>query len=92
MPKRGGGQGRGQGVQAGRGSGRDGGGGCGGGGGGLGAGGFCICPKCGQRSPHQPGTPCLQEHCPTCAVAMVREGSPHHQEIEDRRAKREPAR
>ncbi len=79
-------------MQAGRGSSRDGGGGCGGGGGGLGAGGFCICPKCAQRVPHQPGTPCLQERCPTCGVAMVREGSPHHQEIENRRTEREPVR
>jgi hypothetical protein len=94
MPKQGRGQGRGQGIQAGRGSGSGSGRGRGGSGegGGMGGGGFCVCPKCGQRVPHQPGTPCLQERCPTCNVAMVREGSPHHQEIESRLAEREPAR
>jgi hypothetical protein len=96
MPKQGRGQGTGQGMQAGRGSGRGGGRGQGGGGmgggvrrggfGGLGAGGFCVCPKCEYRIPHQPGSPCLEERCPTCGVALVREGSPHHEEIKNRRA------
>jgi hypothetical protein len=88
MFQRGRGQGRGQGMQAGRasGSGSGRGRGSGGEGGGMGGGGFCVCPKCGQQVPHQPGTPCLQERCPACGVAMVREGSPHHQEIESRRA------
>jgi hypothetical protein len=66
----------------GRGRGRGGGGG---GGGGMGATGFCVCPRCGQRAQHRPGTPCLDERCPSCGVAMVREGSLHHQEIESRR-------
>ena len=102
MPKQGKGQGRGQrqgqrqgqGAQAGRGSGRGGGrvGGPRGEGGGMGGGGFCLCPKCGQKNPHQPGTPCLDERCPSCGAAMVREGSPHHQEIESRRAGRSTAR
>ena len=61
-------------------------GGCGGF---LGAGGACICPKCGQRVPHNAGVPCLEERCPSCGVAMVREGSPHHQEIEGRRLSRD---
>jgi hypothetical protein len=56
------------------------------GGGRMGGGGFCLCPKCGQREPHQAGTPCLQMRCPSCGTAMVREGSPHHQEIERRRS------
>ena len=94
MPKQGKGQGRGQGTQTGGGRGRGGGrsGGRSGDGGGMGGGGFCVCPKCGQRVPHRAGTPCLDERCPICSVAMVREGSPHHQEIEYRRAEREPAR
>jgi hypothetical protein len=85
------GEARGKGSGAGRGRGRgQGNGGMGGGvrregGGGLGAGGFCLCPKCGYRTSHQPGAPCLDERCPTCGVALVREGSPHHQEIESRR-------
>lgn len=67
------------------GSGRGGGGRrCGGRGGGMGAGGFCVCPKCGLRTAHQPGVPCMQERCPDCGVALIREGSPHHQEIEAR--------
>jgi hypothetical protein len=88
MPKQGRGQGRGQGqgMQTGRGAGRGSGRGGSGEGGGMGGGGFCVCPKCGRRVPHQPGIPCLQERCPTCGVAMVREGSPHHQEIESRRS------
>ena len=56
------------------------------GGGGLGAGGFCLCPKCGQRTPHNPARPCLDERCATCGVALVREGSAHHEEIERRRS------
>ena len=88
---RGGGRGMGGGGRGGgRGMGGGGMGGGGRGGAGLGAGGFCVCPKCGHRAPHQPGVPCMQERCPTCAVALVREGSPHHQEIEARRAGREP--
>jgi hypothetical protein len=57
-----------------------------GGGQGLGAGGFCVCPKCGQRVPHRQGIPCLEERCASCGVAMVREGSAHHQQIEARQA------
>lgn len=75
---RGGGAGRGRGGRGNRGR-----GGCGSS---LGAGGACICPKCGQRFPHNAGIPCIEERCPSCGVAMVREGSPHHQEIESRRA------
>jgi hypothetical protein len=94
MPRRGRGQGRDQGMQTGKGSGRGGGRGRGGSGtgGGMGGGGFCICPKCGQRAPHQPGVPCLQERCATCGVAMVREGSAHHQEIENRRSESDEVR
>lgn len=79
------GQGRGQGRGAGMGGGGGRGAGRGQGGGGMGAGGSCICPKCGRRTPHQQGTPCLQERCPDCGVALVREGSAHHQEIISRR-------
>jgi hypothetical protein len=75
---------RGQGSGSGRGAG--GGAGRGQGGGGMGAGGFCICPKCGQRYPHQQGAPCLKERCQDCGAALVREGSAHHLEIQERRA------
>lgn len=78
-------QGRGQGMGGGRGQ-RGGGQGRGQGGGRLGGGGFCLCPKCGEKTPHQAGSPCLEQRCPKCGSAMVREGSPHHQQIEDRKA------
>lgn len=81
-------QGRGQG-QGGAGAGRGGGGGVGGGrgqGNGMGAGGSCLCPKCGQRFPHQQGVPCLKERCEECGAALIREDSAHHQEINQRRA------
>jgi len=62
------GQGGGQGQrQGGQGSGRLGGPVAGG------AGGTCVCPKCGNREPHERGVPCLQKQCPKCGTAMTRE-------------------
>ncbi len=88
------GQGRGNGQGRGAGGGQGGGQGGGRGGGGrgqdgaaMGAGGSCLCPKCGKSFPHQPGVPCLNERCAECGVALVREGSPHHQQILQRREK-----
>lgn len=51
---------------------------------GLGPEGICLCPKCGFKKPHQPGVPCLQEHCPKCGSALIREGSEHHRQIEEK--------
>lgn len=48
---------------------------------GLGSGGSCICVACGKRLPHRPGIPCREERCPDCGKAMLREGSPHHEEV-----------
>jgi hypothetical protein len=80
------GQGRGDGRGSGAGSGRGGSMGNGRGrGGGMGSGGFCICPKCGRRFPHRQRVPCLEERCQDCGVALVREGSAHHLEIQQRR-------
>ena len=64
---------RGQGPGTGRGMGR------GGGARGLrgvfaaGPGGDCVCPSCGERFPHQTGTPCFEQKCPKCRATMTRE-------------------
>jgi len=34
--------------------------------------GFCICPTCGEKVTHQPGTPCSAMLCPKCGIRMVR--------------------
>jgi hypothetical protein len=39
---------------------------------GAGPGGDCICPNCGERLPHQAGTPCYSLNCPKCGAKMVR--------------------
>lgn len=84
------GQGRDSGGEAG--SGRGGRAGSGRGrGGGMGSGGFCICPKCGKRFPHQQGVPCLDARCRDCGAALVREGSAHHLEIQQRRDSKKEA-
>jgi len=64
---------RGEGPGAGRGRGGDRGGGGQGRGGGFaaGPGGYCVCPVCGERVPHQWGTPCYVQCCPKCGTAMT---------------------
>jgi hypothetical protein len=44
-----------------------------GGGFGAGPGGFCVCPACGHREPHQQGAPCFEMKCPQCGATMTRE-------------------
>lgn len=66
------GQGPGTGRGAGGGQGQAGGKGQGGRGSGAGPGGDCVCPACGERAPHHPGSPCFNEHCPKCGAALIR--------------------
>jgi predicted Fe-Mo cluster-binding NifX family protein len=35
--------------------------------------GYCVCPQCGHKEPHQVAIPCTQKQCPKCGVALVRE-------------------
>ncbi|MCD6152838.1 MAG: hypothetical protein J7J07_02855 [Syntrophobacterales bacterium] len=63
---------RGQGPRTGRGMGGTGGRGLGGGTA-AGPGGYCVCPNCGEKVPHQLGTPCYGQKCPKCGTAMTRE-------------------
>jgi len=65
----------GSGPGTGRGGGRGGGAGRGRMGGtraGAGPGGNCVCPGCGAKAPHQPGSPCSSIKCPKCGKAMIR--------------------
>ena len=45
----------------------------------MGKHGFCICPKCGKKTPHKRGVPCQDEKCPECGVKIIREDSEHHE-------------
>jgi predicted Fe-Mo cluster-binding NifX family protein len=38
-----------------------------------GPGGYCVCPQCGHRQPHERGVPCSQQQCPKCGLVMRRE-------------------
>lgn len=50
----------------------------------MGPEGNCICPKCDKRIPHDRGVPCMEKKCPDCGAKMVREGSEHHQLIQEK--------
>ena len=38
----------------------------------TGPGGFCLCPKCGEKTSHPAGQPCLRMMCPKCGTPMTR--------------------
>lgn len=38
----------------------------------AGTGGVCVCPRCGEKMPHQTGQPCNQITCPKCGTTMTR--------------------
>ena len=40
---------------------------------GTGAGGYCVCPQCGEKAPHESGTPCSSVSCPKCGAKMIRD-------------------
>lgn len=40
---------------------------------GAGPGGNCVCPGCGEKVPHEQGTPCYDISCPKCGTKMARE-------------------
>lgn len=37
-----------------------------------GPGGYCVCPKCGEKIAHTPGIPCTSVKCPKCGTFMIR--------------------
>jgi hypothetical protein len=39
---------------------------------GAGPGGDCVCPACGEKTPHKQGVPCYDLKCPKCEAKMVR--------------------
>lgn len=42
-------------------------------GGAFGLGGFCVCAKCGTKTPHQQGVKCTTLKCSNCGHTMIRE-------------------
>jgi len=39
---------------------------------GKGPGGWCVCSKCGYKTPHQAGVPCSTLKCPNCGTTLGR--------------------
>ncbi len=54
----------------------------------MGSGGFCICPKCENKTSHHRGIPCQEEKCPECGAKLLREDSYHYQLLEEKKVKK----
>ena len=39
---------------------------------GSGPGGYCVCPRCGEKVHHEQAVPCYSMNCPKCGTRMVR--------------------
>ena len=35
--------------------------------------GYCVCPQCGQKEPHERAVPCVKRKCPKCGTVMARQ-------------------
>lgn len=38
----------------------------------CGPGGYCVCPKCGEKIVHTQSVPCTSVKCPKCGSFMIR--------------------
>ncbi len=54
----------------------------------MGSGGSCICPKCGEKTPHHSGIRCQDERCVKCNAKLLRKNSYHHQLFEQKKAEK----
>ncbi len=48
---------------------------------------ICICTKCGREKIHISGTPCKNEICPDCNCQMIRKGTPHYHNMNNKDCK-----
>jgi hypothetical protein len=47
--------------------------------------GLCVCPKCGNETLKTPGIPCQSLYCTKCKCKLLRKGSPHHLQWQNKR-------
>ncbi|MGD9231262.1 MAG: hypothetical protein PVJ20_10650 [Desulfobacterales bacterium] len=51
----------------------------------MGPGGFCIFTKCGERTMHHKGIPCIEARSSKCSAKMIREDSEHYRLIQKKK-------